>query len=217
VALVYRAELHPTKLELLGSWLPTRPWYRGSAAAELELVASYRFDDPAGAVGIETLLVRAGDGPLLQAPLTYRAAPLPGADAWSLGTAEHSVLGRRWIYDGCGDPVYARALANAILTGAGEAAVFIDIDGHLERREPGMSVRGSGAPGADVPAITALARVDDTDPTVILTESVELTVARVLDDRDGRPPVVDLSGPPVLTGTWRDRPGPLPLARARTR
>ena len=39
-------------------------------------------------------------------PVTYRDAPLPGADAWLIGTMDHSVLGKRWVYDGVGDPVY---------------------------------------------------------------------------------------------------------------
>jgi hypothetical protein len=43
-------------------------------------VSAYRFDDPAGEVGIETLLVRRGAGPVLQVPLTYRGAPLAGAE-----------------------------------------------------------------------------------------------------------------------------------------
>jgi hypothetical protein len=64
------AEITPTKPELLATWLPTQPWF-GDASA-LRLVGAYRFDDPDGAVGMETHLVRAGDGPVLQVPLTYR-------------------------------------------------------------------------------------------------------------------------------------------------
>ncbi|MGH3742660.1 MAG: maltokinase N-terminal cap-like domain-containing protein, partial [Micromonosporaceae bacterium] len=66
MALLHRATLHPTKLELLAGWLPGRRWFRGEAASEVVRVASYRFDDPAGEVGIETMLVRAADGPVLQ-------------------------------------------------------------------------------------------------------------------------------------------------------
>ncbi|MDQ1651477.1 MAG: hypothetical protein QOI35_677, partial [Cryptosporangiaceae bacterium] len=102
MAVLHRAELKPTKLELLAAWLPGRRWFDGPAAA-IERVSSFRFDDPAGAVGIETILVRAGDRPVYQVPLTYRDAPLAGADRWLLGTTDHSVLGQRWVYDGCGD------------------------------------------------------------------------------------------------------------------
>jgi hypothetical protein len=38
-------------------------------------------------------------------PMTYRGAPLVGADAALIGQAAHGVLGRRWIYDGDADPV----------------------------------------------------------------------------------------------------------------
>ena len=43
-------------------------------------------------------------------------------------------------------PVYASVLATAILTGAGEAEEIASVDGRGERREPSMSVRGSGTP-----------------------------------------------------------------------
>ena len=215
MALLHRAELHPEKLELLAAWLPSRPWYRGPAAPALSRVVSYRFDDPDGEVGVETLLVRTGDGPLLQVPLTYRNAPLDGHDHWLVGTAEHSVLGRRWVYDACGDPVYANVLANTILTGASQAEEFVEIDGRLERREPTSSVNGNGARGADVPTINTLIRVDDNDPTLIVTDSVELAVARILDDTSGRQRGSDTSEQLTLTGTWSGQPTPLVLAHAR--
>jgi hypothetical protein len=177
---------------------------------------SYRFDDPAGEVGIETLLVRASDGPLLQTPLTYRNAPLDGREQWLVGTADHSVLGRRWVYDACGDPVYASVLATTILTGAGQAEEFIEVDGSLERRESTISVRGSGAQGANVPTINALVRVDDDDPTLILTDSVELVVARIPDDTSGQQGRADTSEQLSLTGTWSGQSTPLLLAYART-
>jgi hypothetical protein len=209
MALLHRADMRPSKLELLTGWLPTRPWYPGPTAAGLRRVVSFRFDDPDGEVGIETLLVRAGEGPLIQAPLTYRGAPLPGADDWLLGTSEHSVLGTRWIYDGCGDPLYASTLASAILAGTGQAEEFLEVDGRPERREPSMSVHGSGS-GTELPAVTEVSLVDEADPTVIRTNAVELTVRRVLDG-DGSP---DRSAA-TLTGTWSGRPTPVLLAEAR--
>jgi hypothetical protein len=199
MALLHRAELRPTKLELLSGWLPGRPWYPAPTAAGLERVASYRFDDPDGEVGIETTLVRAGGGPLVQVPLTYRAAPLPGADPWLVGTAHHSVLGPRWIYDACADPVYAQALATAILTGSGQAAQYMDIDGHLEPRPPSMSVTSAGTPETAVPAITGITGTVDQDPTVIVTDSLELTIPRL-------PPEARTDEPLTLTGTWPTQP-----------
>jgi hypothetical protein len=197
---------------------------------DLSRVVGFRFDDPAGEVGIETLLVRADDGPLWQAPLTYRAAPAEGLEPWLLGTAEHSVLGTRWIYDGCGDPVYAGALAGTIVAGDGQAEEFVDVDGQLHRREPSMSVAGSGSAAA--PAVDAVARVVDEDPTVIVTDSVELAVVRVLGDGDAEPDGRSASsragadgrsassraeGGLTLTGTWDGQATPLLLARAALR
>ncbi|GAA2216650.1 hypothetical protein ACFY2R_05485 [Micromonospora olivasterospora] len=207
MALLHRATLHPTKLELLAGWLPGRPWYEGPAG-DVVRVASCRFDDPAGEVGIETLLVRVGDGPVHQVPLTYRSAPLDGGDDRLVGTAEHSTLGRRWVYDGCGDPVYAAALANAILGGPGQAEEYFEVDGQRRFREPDMAVTGSG--GGDVPEVGALRRVVDGDPTIIVTDAVELAVVRRLDG----------TAAPAgarLTGTWGGQPTPVPLAYAAPR
>src|SRR5688572_28896 len=56
MAILYpKADLQPSKLELLAPWLPTRAWYRGPAGPTLTRVAGYRFDDPEGEVGVETL------------------------------------------------------------------------------------------------------------------------------------------------------------------
>lgn len=38
-------------------------------------------------------------------PMTYRGAPLDGAEHARIGRSEHRVLGTRWIYDGEHDPV----------------------------------------------------------------------------------------------------------------
>ncbi|PSL51713.1 hypothetical protein B0I31_11826 [Saccharothrix carnea] len=207
MALIHRATLRPTKLELLADWLPDRDWYTGPTGEVLR-VAGYRFDDPAGAVGIETLLVRVGDGPVHQVPLTYRDAPLDGADDRLLGTTEHSVLGRRWVYDASGDPVYAAALATAILANTGQAEEFVQLDDGLERREPSMDVAATG--GAEVPVVGTIGRVVDGDPTSIVTDTVELAVRRRLDTAGG------LTGA-LLTGTWPGQGTPVPLASATLR
>lgn len=210
MALLHRAELRPTKLELVAAWLPGRDWYQGQPTAEVVRVAAYRFDDPAGAVGVETMLVSAGDGPVYQVPLTYRGALLDGGDAWLIGTADHSVLGPRWVYDGCGDPVYAAALAGAIFGAAGQAEEFLEVDGRLERRDPSMTVTSSGGRPAGTPAVGALRRVVDGDPTLIVTDSVELSVVRRLSGT-----IRPTGG--TLTGTWSGQQAPLPLAYASLR
>ncbi|MFL6125656.1 CG0192-related protein [Actinophytocola sp.] len=193
MALLHRTTLRPTKLELLSVWLPTRHWFQGEG--DVERVAGFRFDDPAGEVGVETMLVRSGDGPVHQVPLTYRAAPLTGGEDFLVGIAEHGVLGRRWLYDACGDPVYATALTRAILADGGQSEEYFEEDGRREVRAPSMTVTGSG--GGEVPTATAVRQVTDGDPTRIVTDTVELTVLRRLGGTE--------SSLPSLTGIWNGR------------
>jgi len=182
------ADITPTKPELLATWLPTQPWFIGDASA-LQHLGAYRFDDPDGEVGIETHLVRAGGGPVLQAPWTYRGAPLDGAESFLVGTMEHTVLGPRWIYDAVGDPVYEAVLSTTILTGGTQAELVRDLgDGRTEIVEPSVRVAGTG--GHDAPA--------------------DVEVRRVLD---GEAP----EGDAVLTGTWSGVTDPVVLAVARLR
>jgi maltokinase len=112
------ATLSPPKLEVLSGWIGEQRWYTGRGRRpDLRRIGSWRLDDPAGEVGIETLLVADDAGPepvVYQVPLTYRGEPLDGADHALVGVAEHSVLGRRWIYDATHDPVYAAQLLDLV-------------------------------------------------------------------------------------------------------
>ncbi|MFJ6391407.1 1,4-alpha-glucan branching protein [Streptomyces sp. NPDC091972] len=113
MSIIHRTTLKPTKLELLTTWLPSRPWYTGTGAPELTRAGGFRLDDPEGEVGIEFLVAVDSSGPepvTYLAPLTYRAAPLPGAEHALVGTMEHGVLGPRWAYDGIHDPVLRSTL-----------------------------------------------------------------------------------------------------------
>lgn len=212
MALILQATLNPTKLELLTAWLPGRSWFTSPDGA-VQWVSAFRFDDPAGAVGVETILVRAGDGTVYQVPLTYRDAPLAGGDAWMVGTTEHSVLGRRWVYDATGDPVYAAALAGAILGNTGQAEQFTQVEGRLERREPSMGIAGSAAGATMVPVVGAIQRVADGDPTVIVTDTVELAVLRRLGIG---PTGTGVTGA-ALTGIWPGQETAARLASAIVR
>ncbi|PSL05434.1 hypothetical protein CLV30_104304 [Haloactinopolyspora alba] len=203
MALIYKATLTPNKRELLSSWLPSRPW---SGHAEIEQIGAYRFDDPDGEVGLEAFLVRAPDGTMLHAPLTYRGAPLPGAEAFLVGTTEHSVLGQRWVYDGCGDPVWVAELAKAVLENKPQAVEMVDVDGDLTPREPTMTVQSRSAGDVAVPRIDTLDSHDDGDTTVVRAGGLELVVARVVG--------ADVAAEHTLTGTWRDG-GPATLAGVR--
>jgi hypothetical protein len=205
MATIHQATLTPTKLELLANWLPGRRWYPGEKPPDLERLGAFRFDDPDGEVGVETIVIRPGDdGPVLQAPLTYRAAPLEGADYFLIGTTEHSVLGTRWVYDAVGDPVYLTCLAAAIRTGGREAEEMVETDDGPRRRDPLMSVRGTGAADTPRPAGT-LVRVQDGDPAVAVTTSERLEVRRVLTTEPAGSPL-------ALTGTWPGLSAPMVLA-----
>jgi hypothetical protein len=138
-----QATLTPSKLELMRAWLPGQEWFSGDAS-DLAVAGQFRFVDPAGAVGVQVMLVTSG-GVLYQVPLTYRAAPLEGGEDALIGTMEHSVLGTRWTYDAIADPVFANELLRTIVeadTGA--------------RVSPGASpttpVHGSGADDVELAA-----------------------------------------------------------------
>jgi hypothetical protein len=119
VSIIHRTTLVPSKLELLAGWLPSRPWYTDPGREpRLAKAGGFRLDDPDGEVGIEFMV--AVDGRFAyHVPLTYRAAPVDGARDALIGTTEHGVLGRRWVYDGTRDPLLMTQLA-ALIQGAAQ-------------------------------------------------------------------------------------------------
>jgi len=219
MALLHRAQLRPSKIELVAGWAPTQPWFEASTGAELASVASFRFDDPEGEVGIETLLVRAGDGPVMQVPLTYRGAPLDGGGTSLIGTMQHSVLGQRWVYDGAGDPAYLTAVATAALTGGRQADQFVDTDGELVFREPTAVVVGSGTSGTPVPppaSADAVSIRNERGSTVVEAGALRLVIVRTpgAGGRTGALDPVDDVPSAVLTGTWSGQVEPQQLVIA---
>jgi len=143
MAIIHQATLTPSKAETLATWLSAQPWFGGTAEVTVP-VAAYRFDDPAGEVGMEAFFVEVG-GRTVHVPVTYRGAPLPGGDEWLVGTMEHSVLGTRWVYDAVGDPVYRAELTRVVREGGTHVRLMVETpDGPVER-EPTAFVRGSGS------------------------------------------------------------------------
>ncbi|WP_019608403.1 CG0192-related protein [Nocardiopsis sp. CNS-639] len=146
MAIIYKADLTPSKPELIGAWLDAQPWAgRGPG----EILGAYRFDDPEGEVGVEVFLVRRGDR-LLHLPLTYRGAPLPGHEDHLVGTLEHSVLGTRWVYDGTEDEVALACFRRALEGEQEQAELEVWEEGRrLENRSQQVVVSrepGTGAP-----------------------------------------------------------------------
>ena len=210
MALLHTAEITPSKTELLTSWAPTQPWFVGDAGVSVTNLAAYRFDDPEGQVGIETILITAGDGPVLQVPVTYRDAPLAGAEASLITTMQHTVLGKRWVYDATGDPAYLAAVATAALTGGRQAELTIEIDGQMVVREPTAVVAGSGTPGGTgvtPPAVADISIHQEPGATTVTAGSLRIVVARVLGDDDVLASLAPhAASNEVLAGTWAEQP-----------
>ena len=207
MALFHRATITPTKAELIAEWAPTQPW-GPSAADPLEVIGSYRFDDPDGRVGMETHLVAAG-GALLQVPLTYRDEPLDGADDALITEMEHSVLGTRWVYDGLRDPQLVVMLAAVTMTGQGEALGMVVYDGRWYIAPSNVRIQGGGWTQERVPVDGFVPAADDATGCVLRNDRFELTVFR--RPRPGPPPPIG------LTATWDGQPDPVVLAEVRER
>jgi len=205
MAIVYAAELRPSKMELLAQWLPAQPWFAADPA-HLVRLGSFRFDDPAGEVGIETMLVGAGKS-VYQIPLTYRGAPLEGAQAFLVGTMKHSVLGNRWVYDATADPVYVGELAAALLAGKAQAVETRETDGKMETLPATAQLFSTGTPGTEVPALEMAAPTTEGGVVTIPVGALTLAVLRELDSTGVVPEARALSviwagqETPVLTAT----------------
>ncbi|WP_405758740.1 MULTISPECIES: maltokinase N-terminal cap-like domain-containing protein [unclassified Streptomyces] len=195
MAVVHRTTMTPGKMELLASWLPAQPWYRGGGAEDTPQPAragGFRIDDPQGEVGIEFMVVTdgAGERPVTyHVPLTYRGAPLDGAEHALVGTSEHGVLGRRWIYDGAHDPVLVERLYALVRGGARAQA-------QSESNTPDPSVTGwSATPGRPGPVgILEVSAGPDTTDVLVRTPDGELTlrVQRVLRPAPEQDPAAEL-------------------------
>lgn len=184
MALLHDATLTPTKRELLTAWLATQSWWPGG---QFEHLGAYRLDDPEGEVGMECFILGASDGTLVHVPVTYRGAPLDGAEEHLIGTSEHSVLGPRWVYDGAADPVLVSTMTATITSGGREADQELESGGKREPRASSATVRGSGSGKA--------------------ADGAELVLVRRIGE--------EIEADQTLTGHWRDGAGPAVLAGLR--
>ncbi|MGI5455762.1 maltokinase N-terminal cap-like domain-containing protein [Streptomyces sp. CA-249302] len=210
MAIIHHTTLKPTKLELLTDWLPTRPWYVGDGAPELVKAGGFRLDDPEGEVGIEFMVAVDESGPepvAYHVPLTYRGAPLPGAEHALVGTMEHGVLGPRWAYDGIHDPVlYGELLALVEGRAQAMAQSITDTPDHEITR----SYTGKGFPA------TPLVPTPDPTPTdtpagteLPAPDGSTLRINRVLrPDPSGVPPLPPQEAAGHVAGAWQTPEGP---------
>lgn len=128
VSEILDATLTPTKSEILTDVFGPH-----------ELIGAFRFVDPNGEVGIETMIV-SQTGPLLQLPVTYRSHRI--SDDFEVSTMQHSELGQRYVTKTIADPV---AVAEYI-------RVIIEGDTNAQRSDgvqPPLVIRGTGSAGAD--------------------------------------------------------------------
>ncbi|MGD3111844.1 maltokinase N-terminal cap-like domain-containing protein [Streptomyces sp. YGL11-2] len=210
MALIHHTTLRPTKLELLTVWLPTRPWYRGGPdVPALEKSGGFRLDDPEGEVGIEFMVATDMSGPERTAylvPLTYRAAPWDGAEHALIGTMEHGVLGKRWAYDGCHDPVLVTELLSLIEGNAPAMAQSI-----TDTRDHEVTRSHSGAP-FDLDGFTP-EPTDDRDGTRLpVPGGTILHVHRALASVDEHPPLPRQGALGHVATGWQGPNGTRPRA-----
>jgi hypothetical protein len=205
MALFHRATVTPTKTQLIEAWAPTQPW-GPSGDGPIEVIGSFRFDDPNGRVGMETHLVKAGEV-LFQVPLTYRDEPLVGGDAALISEMQHSALGKRWVYDGLRDPMFVTMFAGVAMTGQGEALGMVVYDDRWHVAPSNVRIHGGGWTQERVAVDGFELRSDDAHASVLQNERFELTVFR-------RP----LPGPAPAIGlraSWDGLAEPVVLAAIR--
>ncbi|MGH3309590.1 MAG: maltokinase N-terminal cap-like domain-containing protein [Streptomyces sp.] len=218
MAVIHKTTMKPEKPELLAAWLPTQPWYIGTAREpELTKAGGFRLDDPQGEVGIEFMVVtdQSGDQPVsYHVPLTYRGAPLDGADQALIGTSEHGVLGRRWVYDGTHDPVLIAQLA-ALLQNRAEPQAQSTTD----TPDPSVTPHFTGAGFSTVAVSPAVVNGQHSTDVVVETAaetepppsepagSVTIKVTRVLRPDQQAPLADSAEARGYVTAGWRSPDG----------
>jgi len=207
MALFHVAKTSPTKAQLIADWAPTQTW-GPPADRPVEVIGSYRFDDPDGRVGMESHLVTAGDM-LLHVPLTYRDAPLEGADDALIVEMQHSVLGTRWVYDGLRDPQLVIMLAGVTMTGQGEALGMIVNDDRWYVAPSKVRINGGGWTQERVPVDGFELEADDATASVLRNDRFDLTVFR--RPTPGPRPAIG------LTATWDGQADSVVLAKIEQR
>jgi hypothetical protein len=90
------------------------------------------------------------------------------------------VLGTRWVYDACGDPVWATTLVAAIRTGGSQSPMYFEQDGERIDIPARVEVRGSGSADSAEPVAAVDSVSDDGDITTVTAGATRIAVARVV-------------------------------------
>lgn len=211
MAILHKTTMQPTKVELLAAWLPSQPWYLGAAdTPRLARAGGFRLDDPAGEVGIEFAVATdlSTDPPVTYLlPLTYRGQALSDGDAALVGTSQHGVLGKRWIYDGTRDRVLVTQLV-ALMQGQVEPQAQSvsntadpTVSGHPVTTSPitvtESTVSASGPGGTDLRI--QIASTDGTPGGYLLVRIVRVLEPDATQERD----LVQ----PGVSATWQQPDG----------
>jgi hypothetical protein len=206
VAIYHRATLVPTKQEAVAAWIPTQPW-GPSADATIDVIGAYRFDDPDGRVGMEVHLATDG-ATVYHVPLTYRDAPVAGADDALVTEMEHSVLGTRWVYDGLADSLLLTMLAAVTMTGQGEALGMVVLDGRMHIAPTNVRIEGGGWSLERVAVDAFTSNAPSAESPLFTNDRFALSVHRR--------PVAQPRPPIALTASWGGQP-PVLLASINER
>lgn len=203
MGIFHLATITPTKEEVISGWLPSQPW---GTTGDVEVVGSFRFDDPDGRVGMEDHIVRVGDA-LFQVPLTYRDEPSPHGDDGFITEMHHSALGTRWVYDGLRDPTFVMSLAGVSLTGQGETLGMAQVEGRWYISPASVRIQGGGWTRLPVAVDGFELRSDDGPTATLRNDRFELTVHRHV--APGAQPAMGLTArwkghDPVLLAEIRD-------------
>ncbi|NEE02701.1 maltokinase N-terminal cap-like domain-containing protein [Phytoactinopolyspora halotolerans] len=174
MAILHSATIRPTKPELLEAVL----------GGPVEVLCSYRFEDPAGEVGVEAFVVR-HEVQLQHVVFTYRGAPLVDDEARLVSTVEHSELGPRWVYDGTTDPVALDCFRRAVLGEQDQAVLELWEDGRLVGiREPTVRLSARAGASADGATVRIARNLGDavTGPALVASWAGGESVVAVLID-----------------------------------
>ena len=141
---------------------------------------------------MECFIFGSASGSILFVPVTYRGAPLPRAEASLVGTMEHSVLGTRYVYDACADPVFVATVLDTIRSGGRQADLVLRrADGTEIDRRTTATAKGEGVPTVPHhdPGLSVSA-TDEPDRTLIHGTDFVLTVMRRLGEAPPGPALI---------------------------